>query len=58
MRIVVSEHKRLSPYISLFVAKNETGKVVLKLIGQKYFDNTDLYALEKLGFKIIRKTHK
>jgi len=58
MKIVVNEYKRISPFISLFDACNATGKKILKIIGKQYFDNTDLYALQKLGFKITRNTHK
>ena len=58
MKIVVREHKRISPFMSLFNACNAKGKKILKIIGKEYFDNTDLYALQKLGFKITKSTHK
>lgn len=55
MKIVIREYKIISPYIRLFSVHNRTGKMVLEIIGKKHLDNTDLYALEKLGFEIIQK---
>lgn len=57
MKVAVREYKKLSPFMSLFKADNALGKTILKILGKKYFDNTDLYILEKQGFKIINKTH-
>ena len=58
MKIVVVELKKLSPFISLFTAKNKLGRQILEEMGKKYFTNSDLFVLQKLGFEIINKTHK
>lgn len=52
MKIVVREHKKVSPFISLYTAQNRLAKKMLGLLGKKYFDNTDLYVLSRRGFKI------
>lgn len=55
MKIIVKEHKKLSPFMSLFCTCNQVGKKVLKIMEKKHFDTTDLYALRKIGFQIIFK---
>ena len=54
MKIVVSEYKKISPFIGLFCAENKTAKMILKLIGKEHFDNKDLFALQKAGYTITK----
>lgn len=55
MKIVVIEYKKLSPFWGLYYAHNQTAKKVLKIMGKQYFNNADLFYLQKLGFEIINK---
>ncbi len=55
MKIVVTEYKRTSSFTRFYTAENHLAKEVLKALQKDYFDNTDLYILEKLGFTIIEK---
>ncbi len=57
MKVVVSPYKRISAFITLFRVHNRIGRLILEEVGKKYLDNTDLYALKKIGFKVIVKTH-
>lgn len=55
MKIVVSQYKKITPFITLYRVHNQLGRLILNEVGKKYLDTTDLYALQKLGFKITEK---
>lgn len=57
MKIIVSIHQRVTPFVTLFKVHNKSGKRLLMTLGRQYLDNTHLYILEKMGYEIIHKKH-
>jgi hypothetical protein len=58
MKIIVKRFLRLCPFRCFYTAENKPGKDILKMVGKKFFSNSDLYALQKLGFEVEEKKKK